>query len=135
AVGAALVASVIAAILTWRATRRQDEEVTRLLLDAVPAALARRPALAEVDSETLRDVAHTFSELMDEASKDQAQLLTIISSMSDGLVATDHQQRILLSNAAAHELMCFRVAEPGGKQLWEVIPIEGVLKAVTEVSL
>jgi two-component system phosphate regulon sensor histidine kinase PhoR len=72
---------------------------------------------------------------MNEATKDQAQLLTVISSMSDGLVATDHQQRILLTNDAARDLMSFRAPEAIGKQLWEIIPIEAVLKAVTEVSL
>ena len=128
-------ACVFAAVFAWRASRRRDEEVTRLMLDAVPAAVARRPSLADVDSETLRDVARTFSELMDEASKDQAQLLTIISSMSDGLIATDHQQRILLTNDAARDLLAFRSDAARGKQLWEIIPIEPVLKSVTQVSL
>ena len=136
--GTLAAACVFATFFAWRASRRRDEEVTRLLLDAVPTALTRRPSLADVDSETLRDVARTFSELMDEASKDQAQLLTVISSMSDGLIATDHQQRILLTNDAARELLAFRTGEAGdarGKQLWEIIPIEPVLKSVTQVSL
>src|SRR5205823_758062 len=70
-----------------------------------------------------------------EANAGQAQLRTIISSMSDGLVATDHQQRILLTNDAARELLAFRAPDARGKQLWEVIPIEPVLKSVSEVSL
>ena len=53
----------------------------------------------------------------------------------DGLIATDHQQRILLTNAAARELMAFRVEDWKKRQLWEVVPLEDVLKAVTEVSL
>src|SRR5204863_3455824 len=92
-------------------------------------------ALAEADAGTLNDIAATFAELMEQAGKDQAQLPTIISSMSDGLIATDHQQRILLTNDAARELLAFRAADAPGKQLWEIVPIEPVLKGVTEVSL
>ena len=130
---------VTAVGMTWlaiRAQRRQRREASLLLLNAVPAALSRRPRLAGADhEEVLHDVARTFAELMDDAGKDQAQLLTIISSMSDGLVATDHQQRILLTNAAARELMAFRLEDWKDRQLWEVVPLEDVLKAVTEVSL
>jgi two-component system phosphate regulon sensor histidine kinase PhoR len=136
AVLAAIVACVIAAVMTWWNSRRHAKETAYLFLDAVPAALSRRPALAKVeDDEVLHDIARTFAELMSDATKDQAQLMTVISSMSDGLVATDHQQRILLTNDAARELMVFRSPEAMGKQLWEIIPIEPVLKAVTEVSL
>jgi two-component system phosphate regulon sensor histidine kinase PhoR len=132
------VACVFAFLFAWKAARRREQEVAGLMLDAVPEALMRRPSLSDVDGETLSDIAKTLSELMDEADKNQAQLMTVISSMSDGLVATDHQQRILLTNDAARELLAFRtnaVAEARGKQLWEVIPLEPVLKSVTQVSL
>ena len=130
------VTAVGMALLAARAQRRQRAETSHLFLNAVPAALARRPRLAGADYDTaLHDVARTFAELMDDAGKDQAQLLTIISSMSDGLIATDHQQRLLLTNNAARELMAFRLDDWKGRQLWEVVPLEGVLKAVTEVSL
>jgi two-component system phosphate regulon sensor histidine kinase PhoR len=138
AAAAALLGGIAAAalILRW-AARRQVGDVSSLFLDVLPpaqAANSSRLARADQDS-VLYDIARTFSELMDEASKDQAQLLTIISSMSDGLIAMDHQQRILITNAAAHELMAFRTPDARGKQIWEVVPLEGVLKGVTEVSL
>lgn len=111
--------------------RSHVRETAKVLTDAVPAAKPEYP-----DDETIiDDIALTFHQLMDEASEKQAQLLTIISSMSDGLIATDFQQRILLTNDAAAELMAFRTLESKGKQLWEVVPIEAVLKAVTDVSL
>ncbi len=108
-----------------------------MLTDAVPAALPKVSATPPGDGDLsiLRDIASTLHNLMDEASKDQAQLRTIIASMSDGLIATDHQQRILLTNEAAANLLAFRTLTVKGKQLWEVVPIEAVLKAVTEVSL
>jgi two-component system phosphate regulon sensor histidine kinase PhoR len=134
AVAAAAVASTFAA---YRFALGHIDDITHLFASAVPAAAAKKPDLSgRRDREsTLYDVARTFGDLMDIAIKDQAQLLTIIGSMSDGLVATDHQQRILLTNDAARELLLFRTDLPRGRQLWEVIPIEGVLKAVTEASL
>ncbi|MEO7156700.1 MAG: histidine kinase dimerization/phospho-acceptor domain-containing protein, partial [Vicinamibacterales bacterium] len=135
AIAGVVIACIVSALLASRTAKQQIAETQQMLLDAVPAALARRPSLSQVDDQVLHDIAGTFSELMQEGSKDQAQLLTIISSMSDGLIATDHQQRILLTNDAAHELMDFRIPEARGKQLWEIVPIEEVLKTVTEVSL
>ena len=137
----ALLAAVAAAIASTFAAYRfalgHVDDIAHMFAQAVPAAAAKKPDLTgNRDRESaLYDVARTFHELMDIACKDQAQLLTIIGSMSDALVATDHQQRILLTNQAAEELLLFRTIVPRGKQLWEVIPIEGVLKAVTETSL
>ena len=130
---AAAIASIFAA---YRFAASHVDDIAHLFANAVPATAVNRPKLIHEDREsTLRDVARTFSDLMDVAVKDQAQLLTIIGSMSDALVATDHEQRILLTNDAARELLLFRTPHAKGKQLWEVIPIEAVLKAVTEASL
>ena len=136
----ALLVTVAAAIastfLAYRFAAGHVDDIAHLFATAVPATARKKTGPWEVDRESaLRDVARTFSELMDLASNEQAQLRTIIGSMSDALVATDHEQRILLTNQAAHELLLFRTQSPGGKQLWEVVPIEHVLKAVTEVSL
>jgi two-component system phosphate regulon sensor histidine kinase PhoR len=137
----ALIATVIAAIASTFAAYRfavgHIDDIAHLFANAVPAAAPRKANLtAQRDREsTLYDVARTFHELMDIASKDQAQLMTIIGSMSDALVATDHQQRILLTNEAARQMLLFRSPVAKGRQLWEVIPIEAILKAVTEASL
>jgi two-component system phosphate regulon sensor histidine kinase PhoR len=133
---ALMVTTVAATWLAYRFVNSHVSDVAHLLTSAVPQSAPKKSPFGPRDGETvLHDIAQTFSQLMDLASKDQAQLLTIISSMSDGLVATDHQQRILLTNDAARELLGFRTDQARDKQLWEVIPVEGVLKAVTEVSL
>jgi two-component system phosphate regulon sensor histidine kinase PhoR len=127
---------VAIAIVILISSRRQVWDVSTLFFSALPPEVAHSPALTNrFDDNLLRDIARTFSELMDDATKDQAQLITIISSMSDGLIALDHQQRILITNEAAKQLMEFRLADVRGRQLWEVVPLEDVLKAVTEVSL
>ena len=134
-IGAALVAIGICLLIGYFSYRAQVREISEMFTSAVPAAAPKYP---QYHDSVLHDIARAFAELMNEASKDQAQLRTIISSMSDGLIATDHQQRILLTNDAASELMAFRTPDAAaarGKQLWEVVPIEEILKTVTEVSL
>jgi two-component system phosphate regulon sensor histidine kinase PhoR len=131
-VSLALIATIVAGAIGYRAIRRHIRATAQLLTDAVPAA---QPKQRSDDSFLVEDIADALAKIMAEAAKDQAQLLTIISSMSDGLIATDHQQRILLTNNAAADLMTFRSKEARGRQLWEIVPIEAVLKTVTEVSL
>jgi two-component system phosphate regulon sensor histidine kinase PhoR len=127
-----LVAAIGSALLAVHFLKSHLDRVARALTAAVPAASPKYPD----DYSTLLDqIAQNLANLMAGASNDQAQLMTIISSMSDGLIAMDHQQRILLHNQSAVELMTFRSPEARGKGLWEIVPIEGVLKAVTEVSL
>ncbi len=129
---AAAVAATVSVALGYVAVRRHIRSAAQLLTDAVPAA---QPKRRSGDSFLIEDIADALARIMADAAKDQAQLLTIISSMSDGLIATDHQQRILLTNDAAAELMTFRSKDARGRQLWEMVPIEPVLKTVTEVSL
>jgi PAS domain S-box-containing protein len=139
----ALIATIAAAVATTFAAYRfavsHVDDIAHLFATAIPSATAAARKKAgpwEHDRESsLRDVARSFSELMDLATQEQAQLRTIIGSMSDGVVATDHEQRILLVNDAAREMLMFRTPSGLRRQLWEVIPLERVLKAVTEVSL
>jgi two-component system, OmpR family, phosphate regulon sensor histidine kinase PhoR len=130
------VCAAVAAIAFGYWSRRQEADETVRLFENVLAAHVpvHTPVDAREDS-PLEKIASRFAGLLGQAAKDQAQLRTIISSMSDGLIATDHEQRILLTNTAAEELMCFRTPYANGKQLWEIVPIEAILKAVTEVSL
>ena len=139
AFAATVVAAAASTFAAYRFAAGHVDDIAHLFANAVPAAAAWRANASGAGggdrASALHDVARTFAELMDAASKDQAQLLTVIASMSDGLVATDHEQRILLTNDAARDMLLFRTPAAKGKQLWEVIPIEAVLTAVTEVSL
>ncbi len=55
-----------------------------------------------------------------QAANDKAELLTILSSMSEGVIATDTHQRIRLSNAAASDLLDLGDGAIEGRLLWEV---------------
>src|SRR5205809_612772 len=83
-------------------SRRQSQAIVAALRKAIPpgespdvlgAASARSGIDAVVDA-----MAGSFTQLLAQAAKDKGQLLTVIASMNEGLVAVDHLQRILLAN-------------------------------------
>ena len=81
----------------------------------------------------LNSMADSMQRVLGQASKDKAELLTILASMSEGVIATDAQQNIRVVNKAAAELFGFDADEVRGKPLWQVIRIDQVIKAADEV--
>jgi two-component system phosphate regulon sensor histidine kinase PhoR len=94
-----------------------------------------RPEKGEIATlgTSLNTMAESLSKLVAQTNKDKAELLTILSSMSEGVIATDTQQRILLVNDAAAKLLGFDAAQAVGRQLFEVVRNEQILKAAAEV--
>jgi two-component system phosphate regulon sensor histidine kinase PhoR len=78
-------------------------------------------------------MAESLSGLVEQTNKDKAELLTILSSMSEGVIATDTRQRILIVNDAAGRLLGFDTHAAAGKALWEVVRNDQVIKAAGEV--
>jgi two-component system, OmpR family, phosphate regulon sensor histidine kinase PhoR len=58
-----------------------------------------------------------FSQL----EEDREQLRTILSSMVEGVVALDSEQRILFANERAGELLGLQTPSAVGRKLWEVV--------------
>jgi two-component system phosphate regulon sensor histidine kinase PhoR len=124
-------------LIIWRYRRNEGEAIG----DALQKALSRSdgpvssPSAPPVFPEIVDSVFASFEKMMTQASQDKAQLLTIIASMSEGLIAIDHHQRILLVNRAATQLMNLQLGELRGRLLWEVMPLDEVLKGVSDVLL
>jgi two-component system phosphate regulon sensor histidine kinase PhoR len=57
----------------------------------------------------------------------------MLASMSEGVIATDTRQRVVLANNRAGELLSFSPSDAQGKLLWEVVRDEAMLKAAGEV--
>ena len=125
------------ALIIWRYRRIEGEAIGQALHKALSrsdAALWAPPA-PPVFPQIVDSVFDSFQKVMTQASQDKAQLLTIIASMSEGLIAIDHHQRILLVNRAATQLMNLQLGELRGRLLWEVMPLDEVLKGVSDVLL
>lgn len=83
---------------------------------------------------SLNSMADSFAHLLKDAQKDKTELRTILTSMSEGVIATDSHCRILLVNDAAARLLEFPLQSAEGKVLWEVVRHEPLLRAMDEVT-
>src|SRR4051812_33776799 len=106
ALAVAACAILISIAVAYRTQRLQSRETVELFGWVLRAEKLAKPGGRQDDEPVLDRIAAVVRELLSQSVKDQAQLFAIIASMSDGLIATDHEQRILLTNAAAEELMC-----------------------------
>src|SRR4051812_40044975 len=127
-VGAALVAAII-----FLYSRAQ----ARAIADSFGRVLPEngRPTSSGSIDDVTEALARSLTHLMAQGSKDQSQLLTIISSMTEGLVALDHEQRILLANRAAEQLLGIKMPDAHNQPIWEHVAVDGVTQAAAQVML
>ena len=136
-----LIAVLAGAMMSFFLARRSTTPV--LELTDFARALARgelnRRLLPSENGEighlaaALNTMADSLGRLLAQTNKDRAELLAMLSSMSEGVIATDIRQNILVVNKRAGELLSFDADLAQGKPLWEVIRIEAILKAAAEV--
>ena len=79
----------------------------------------------------LNSLAESLAAAKSDAAGARDELLAILGSMSEGIIVTDEQPRIVLANAAAASLLDFPADSAVGKALWEVVRDEQVLKEVS----
>jgi two-component system phosphate regulon sensor histidine kinase PhoR len=82
---------------------------------------------------SLNAMADSITTLLNDSEKHRAELLAILIGMSDGVIATDKHQRVVLVNQKAAELLGFSHEGAQGRPLWEVVPNEPILRAAGEV--
>ena len=131
----------IGALLSFYFARRSAAPV--LELTSFASALARgelnRRLLTSENGEVrhLADALNTMADslggLLAQSNKNQAELLAMLASMSEGVIATDTRQRIVLANDRAGELLAFPAKSVEGKPLWEVVRNETILKSAADV--
>jgi len=82
---------------------------------------------------SLNAMADSISALLDQTGKNRAELLAILTSMSDGVVATDTRQRVVLVNEKAAELLGFELHGAQGRPLFELVSNEPILRIASDV--
>jgi PAS domain S-box-containing protein len=124
------------ALLVYGYSRVQSRAIYDAFGRTIGQSAAEDAAHAEAIDEAIDHLALSLADRLRQASRDKAQLQTILSSMTDGLVAVDHDQRVLLSNRAAEQLLSLSPAAQG-RHLWEAMPpeMQSVVQAVAEVML
>ena len=137
----ALASMILAAIISFFFASRHTAPVRELALFA--EALARGEmnrrlmtgATGEIGTLTasLNTMADSLKGLVTQLAKERGELLAIVASMSEGVIATDTRQRIVLVNDKAAELLHFNRDAAQGKALWEVVRNEPILRAASEI--
>ena len=136
-----LIAVSAGALLSFYFARRSAAPV--LELRDFASALARgqlnRRLLLSENGEighlagALNTMADSLGRLLAQTDKDRAELLAMLASMSEGVIAADTKQRVVIVNQRAGELLSFPASGASGKPLWEIVRNEAILKAATEV--
>ncbi|MEK6680969.1 MAG: ATP-binding protein [Nitrospirota bacterium] len=72
-------------------------------------------------SEILNEMSEEFKKRMDEMDEDKARLSTILSTMSEGLLAIDCKGNILLANSVLSEMFGFKGTSVIGRSYLEII--------------
>ena len=132
---------VVAGVICYFFARRHTEPISDLthFADALSRGELGRRTMREEKGEistlatSLNTMAESLARLIEQTHQDKAELLTILSSMSEGVIATDTLQRILIVNDAAGRLLGFDPAQAVGRHLWQVIRNDQIIKAAGEV--
>jgi two-component system, OmpR family, phosphate regulon sensor histidine kinase PhoR len=69
----------------------------------------------------------------DQLDEDRQQLRAVLSSMVEGVIAIDAEQRILFANDRAGQLLEFAARQASGRKLWEVVrqrPLQDVVRRI-----
>ena len=142
ALGIVVLAAVLAgSLLSFYFARRSTAPVLELtaFARALAAGQLNRRLLLPGDGEitylanALNSMADSLGRLLSQTDKDRAELLAILASMSEGVIATDTRRQIVVVNQRAGELLFFDSTNVQGKPLWEVVRDEAILKAAGEV--
>ena len=136
----ALVATVVALLLGFLHARR----VTRPLFEMVEAAeaIAGGDYRSQVDihsGDELGDLARAFNTMgatlessLATVEADRNKLTAILSSMMEGVVAVDREERVVHMNRVAGRLLGVQQTKILGRPIWEVTRIPELLETLTE---
>lgn len=139
--GTVLLAMVVGAGVCYLLARRHALPVVELtqFAGALAAGDLERRILRNDTGEigalaaALNSMADALRRLVAQTTRDRAELLAVLTSMSEGVIATDAGLRIVLSNAAAGGLLDLGGQPLQGKLLWEVVRSEPLLRAARGV--
>lgn len=127
---------IITTILIARMIIRPVRELTRAAQEISAGKIDRQIQIKTNDEighlgNTFNKMSSNLKSMMGEITDESNKLTNILSNLADGIIMTDDQRHILLTNAAAGRLFNFDIAKAKGKSVIEVIrdhQIDDVLK-------
>jgi two-component system phosphate regulon sensor histidine kinase PhoR len=124
--GAALVVALLVAVFS---VRRISQPLRELVQLAGAIGSGHRPPVSTIRArdefgrlaQAFNDMAMRVEEKVGELSREHTQLNAILTSLVEGLVALDHQGRVLFLNPAAEKLFGVQSAEVKNRPFLEVL--------------
>lgn len=118
--------AVLAAVLIARATTRPVKEVTKAARRIASGELEQKITTSASDesgqlAQAFNEMSLSLKETVRTISAERSRLSTILSSLADGVIITDSEGVIVLSNPAAGKLFGFKKDEALGRHFIEVI--------------
>jgi two-component system phosphate regulon sensor histidine kinase PhoR len=127
---------IVATILLTRMITRPVRQITRAAEDIASGKLDQR--IPTRTNDEIGRLARAFNEMsssvknsMAVVASERSRFSAILSSLTDGVVMTDAEERIVLANPAAEKLFNFKEARVAGRPLIEAIPdheIDNIVK-------
>ena len=134
-----LFVGVMGLVLAAGVVKRVSQPVTEMTLAVESFARGvRKPLrLPEAGRDEIAELGRAIDRMADElegrlsrSERDQFEKDAILAGMSDGVVAVDGDQSVVLINAAAREMLGATTADPRGRPIWEVTRVPEVITTV-----
>ena len=118
--------AVLAAGLIARTTTRPIRQLTRASRKIAAGQLDQKITVQKKDeigqlASAFNEMSSNLKNMMEEVSSEKARLATVLTNMTDGVIMTDVEGRIMLANQAAERLFNFREVTAMGKPLIEAV--------------
>jgi len=126
ATGLITVLAVVAAWLIARTMTRPVHELTEAAQKISAGELEQKITVSTKDeigrlARAFNDMSLKLKAMMDSVSAERNKLANILASMADGVIMTDVEGSVVLSNEMAGRLLGFKDAEPSCKHLIELV--------------
>jgi len=134
--------ALIAAWLIARTVTRPVRQLTRAVQKITSGNLSQRVTPTTNDeigqlSRAFNEMTSAFKTTMETIKTEQSKLANVLASMSDGVIMTDVEGEIVMSNPAAARIFGFTGTAPNNRQLIEIVrdhEIEEIFKKCLETS-
>ncbi len=136
------VLAVVAAWLIARTVTRPVRELTKAAQEVAAGELGHKVTVAAKDeigqlARAFNDMSSALKATMDDVSTERNKLVSILTSMADGVIMTDTEGRVVLANTTASRLLSFKETDSLNKQLIEVVhdhEVDEILKKCLETG-
>lgn len=135
AVGVAILLGLLGAWLVARLVSRPLRAVTDAAHDIASGDYSRRAPIASRDEigdlgRSFNDMAARLESEVTMIRRDQRELRAILRGMVEGVVAVDTEEKVVLMNEAACEILGVEEARAAKRPIWETIRVPPVLAAL-----